>query len=143
MSRSSHRCTSGRPSGGPTPSSPVRTESETLYAEAQLEPGQSVAIPEAEELAVYVVEGSVAVNDEFVDAGQFAVLVSGAEGKVTAETQSRIMFVGGDALEGDRTIWWNFVSSSKERLERAKRDWKEGRFDEVPGEKDFIPLPER
>ena len=123
--------------------SPVKTVSDTLYVEAQLEPGQSVEIPQAEELAVYVVEGSVAVNEEFVDAGQFAVLVSGATGKVTAESQSRIMFVGGDALEGERTIWWNLVSSSKERIEQAKLDWKEGRFDKVPGETDFIPLPER
>jgi redox-sensitive bicupin YhaK (pirin superfamily) len=124
-------------------SSPVETASDTLYVEAQLERGQSVEIPQAEELAVYVVEGSVAVNDEFVDAGQFAVLVSAATGKVTAESQSRIMFVGGDALEGERTIWWNLVSSSKERIEQAKRDWKQRKFDEVPGETDFIPLPEK
>ena len=123
--------------------SPVNTQSETLYVDAQLESGQSVAIPQAEELGVYVVEGSVAVNDEFVEGGQFAVLASGASGQVKAETDSRIMFVGGDALEGHRTIWWNFVSSSKERLEQAKQDWKAGRFDEVPGETDFIPLPER
>ena len=119
------------------------TVSDTVYVEAQLEPGQSVEIPQAEELAVYVVEGSVAVNEEFAEAGQFAVLVSGATGKVTAEKQSRIMFVGGDALEGERTIWWNLVSSSKERIEQAKRDWKDRKFDEVPGETDFIPLPEK
>jgi redox-sensitive bicupin YhaK (pirin superfamily) len=53
------------------------------------------------------------------------------------------MFVGGDALEGERTIWWNLVSSSKERIEQAKRDWKQRKFDEVPGETDFIPLPEK
>ena len=69
--------------------------------------------------------------------------VSGAAGTVKAEKQSRIMFVGGDALEGERTIWWNLVSSSKDRIEQAKRDWKEGRFDMVPGETDFIPLPDR
>ena len=124
-------------------SSPVRTESDTLYVEAQLAPGQSVEIPPAEELGVYVVEGSVAIIDEFVEAGQFAVLKSGADGKVTADALSRVMFVGGDSLEGERTIWWNFVSSSKARLEQAKRDWKERRFGEVPGEADFIPLPER
>ena len=123
--------------------SPVETESYALYVEAQLGTGQSIEIPRAEELAVYVVEGSVAITDEFIEAGQFAVMSSGATGAVKAESPSRIMFVGGDTLEGDRTIWWNFVSSSKERLERAKRDWKEGRFGEVPGETDFIPLPER
>ncbi len=124
-------------------SSPVATRSETLYVEVVLEPGQSVAIPEAEELAVYVVEGSVAINREFVNAGVFAVLENGASGTVTAETQARIMFAGGDALEGERIIWWNFVSSSRERLEQAKEDWREQRFDAVPGETDFIPLPKQ
>lgn len=124
-------------------SSPVATQSETLYVEVILAPGQSVAIPEAEELAVYVVEGSVAINQEFVNAGVLAVLQEGASGSVTAETQARIMFAGGDALEGERIIWWNFVSSSRERLEQAKEDWREQRFDAVPGETDFIPLPDR
>ena len=124
-------------------SSPVKTRSETLYVEAELEPGQSVAIPEADELAVYVVEGRVSINREVVDNGVLAVLTKGASGTVTAELPARIMFVGGDALEGDRFIWWNFVSSSRERIEQAKRDWREQRFDAVPGETDFIPLPER
>ena len=124
-------------------SSPVTTQSGTLYAEVTLERGQSVDIPEAEELAVYVVEGSVAVNQEFVEAGVLAVLERGAIGRVTAESPARIMFAGGDALAGTRYIWWNFVSSSRERIEEAKRDWREQRFDGVPGETDFIPLPER
>ncbi len=124
-------------------SSPVSTQSETLYVEVILAPGQSVDIPEAEELAVYVVEGTVAVNNEFVDAGVLAVLHSGASGTVTAESAARIMFAGGDALDGERYIWWNFVSSSRERIEQAGKDWREKRFDAVPGETDFIPLPER
>ncbi|NCF23791.1 MAG: hypothetical protein GWP60_04575 [Gammaproteobacteria bacterium] len=124
-------------------SSPVATRSETLYVEVNLDPGQSVAIPAAEELAVYVVEGSVAINEEFVHAGMLAVLESGASGTVTAGTPARIMFAGGDALQGERVIWWNFVSSSRERLEQAKEDWREQRFDAVPGETDFMPLPER
>ena len=124
-------------------SSPVSTRSETLYVEVLLQPGQSVAIPEAEELAVYVVEGSVAINREFVDAGVLAILENEAAGTVTAESAARIMFAGGDALEGERFIWWNFVSSSRERIEQAKKDWREQRFDTVPGETDYIPLPER
>jgi len=124
-------------------SSPVSTRSETLYAEAVLEPGQSVAIPEAEELAVYVVEGSVAINREIVEAGVLAVLHDGARGTVTAESAARVMFAGGDTLEGERFIWWNFVSSSRERIEQAKKDWREQSFDSVPGETDFVPLPER
>ena len=123
--------------------SPVTTQSETLYVEVILEPGQSVAIPDAEELAVYVVEGSVAVNDQFVEAGVLAVLEQRVKGTVTAESVARIMFVGGDALDGERYIWWNFVSSSRARIEQAKQDWREQRFDSVPGERDFIPLPGR
>jgi redox-sensitive bicupin YhaK (pirin superfamily) len=124
-------------------SSPVATHSETLYVEVDLEPGQAVAIPEAEELAVYVVEGSVAVNREPVGAGMLAILESQASGRVAAETPAKIMFAGGDALEGSRIIWWNFVSSSRERLEKAKADWREQRFDAVPGDADVMPLPER
>ena len=124
-------------------SSPVATHSETLYIEVDLEPGQAIAIPEAEELAVYVVEGSVAVNRELVSAGMLAVFRSGASGSVAAETRAKIMFAGGDTLQGDRIIWWNFVSSSRERLEQAKTDWREQRFGSVPGDADFMPLPER
>ncbi len=123
-------------------SSPVATNSETLYIEVDLEPGQAVAIPEAEELAVYVVEGSVAVNRELVGPGMLAVLQSAASGRVAAETRAKIMFAGGDVLAGDRIIWWNFVSSSRERLEKAKVDWREQRFDAVPGDTDIMPLPE-
>jgi redox-sensitive bicupin YhaK (pirin superfamily) len=123
--------------------SPVTTQSGTLYVEAILGPGQSVEIPEAEELAVYVVDGTVAVNGQFVEAGVLAVLERGASGSVTAEGAARIMFAGGDALDGERHIWWNFVSSSRERIEQAKQDWREQRFDSVPGESDFIPLPGR
>lgn len=123
--------------------SPVRTLSETLYVAVDLESGESIEIPEAQELGIYVVEGNVAVGDQFVESGSLAVLQSGARGAVRAESTSKIMFFGGDSLEGERTIWWNFVSSSRERLEQAKRRWKEGRFDPVPGETDFIPLPDR
>jgi redox-sensitive bicupin YhaK (pirin superfamily) len=123
--------------------SPVKTLSETLYVAVDLAPGQSIDNPEAEEIGVYVVDGSVAIDDQFVEAGSLAVLRPGVQVTVRAESEAKIMFFGGDALEGERTIWWNFVSSSKERLEMAKRDWREGRFDPVPGESDFIPLPDR
>lgn len=123
--------------------SPVQAHSKTLYVEVNLEPGQQVALPEAQELGLYVVDGSVAVCEQFVDHGVFVVFAGGTTGTVTAESKSKIMFVGGDTLEGERTIWWNFVSSSRERLEQAKKDWRERRFDEVPGETDFIPLPDR
>ena len=124
-------------------SSPVTTHSETLYVEVILEPGQSVTIPQAEELAVYVVQGSVAIDGAALGAGVLAVLANGASGRVRAETAARIMFVGGDALDGERYIWWNFVSSSRERIEQAKEDWRERRFDSVPGDDDAMPLPGR
>jgi redox-sensitive bicupin YhaK (pirin superfamily) len=123
--------------------SPVKTLSETLYVAVDLAPGQSIDFPEAQEVGVYVVDGTVAIADQFVEAGSLAVLQANARGAVRAESESKIMFFGGAALVGERTIWWNFVSSSKERLEQAKRDWREGRFEPVAGESDFIPLPER
>lgn len=123
--------------------SPVTTQSETLYVEVILGPGQSVEIPDAEELAVYVVEGTVAVGQQFVETGVLAVLGRRTRGTVTAESAARIMFAGGDALDGERHIWWNFVSSSPERIEQAKQEWREQLFDSVPGEDDFIPLPAR
>ena len=71
-----------------------------------------------------------------------AVTVAGDRITVKALQPTRMMFLGGDALEGPRHIWWNFVSSSKERIEQAKQDWKTGRFAHVPQEHEFIPLPE-
>ena len=124
-------------------SSPVTTHSETLYVDAVLEPGQSLDIPRAQELAVYVVEGDVAIGEQRVEEGVLAVLRPGARGTVSAGSAARVLFVGGDALDGERYIWWNFVSSSRERIERARKDWREQRFAGVPGEDDFIPLPER
>jgi len=122
--------------------SPVKTPSETLYVEVNMSAGQAVEIPDAEELAVYVVSGSVAIGDEFVDSGVFAVLAKGATGTVTAETEAKVMFCGGAALEGERIVWWNLVSSSRDRIEAAKRKWRNREFDDVPGETDFIPLPD-
>ncbi len=123
--------------------SPVKTESETLYIELDLEAGASIALPETEELGVYVVSGAAAVNGERVEEGVLAALVSDARGTLTADAPTKVMLCGGAALDGKRYIWWNYVSSSRERIEQAKVDWREKRFAEVPGETDFIPLPER
>lgn len=123
--------------------SPVQAASETLYVEAKLEPGANLELPPAQEIAVYVVEGSIGIGGETVADGVLAVLRAGATATVTAPAGAHIMIAGGDTLEGDRIVWWNFVSSSRERLEQAKRDWQEGRFDEVAGETEFIPLPEK
>ena len=123
--------------------SPVQTSSETLYVEARLDDGASLALPDAEELAVYVVDGEVMLDGRAVTGGVLAVLVNGKTATITANGSAHVMLCGGDTLEGDRIVWWNFVSSSRERLEKAKQDWLDGNFDPVPGEVDFIPLPEK
>jgi redox-sensitive bicupin YhaK (pirin superfamily) len=123
--------------------SPVQAASETLYVEAMLEKGASLDLPEAQELAVYIVSGSIRIGSQQVNDGVLAVLAAGATASLSAPEGAHIMICGGDALEGERIVWWNFVTSSRERLERAKRDWLDGNFDAVPGETDFIPLPEK
>ena len=122
--------------------SPVQTASETLYVEGRLDSGAELELPVAEELAVYVIDGSISIAGNEVSAGKLAVLKNGSTATVSAENAAHVMICGGATLAGDRTIWWNFVSSSRERLEQAKRDWRDGKFAEVPGETDFIPLPE-
>lgn len=123
--------------------SPVQAASETLYVEIKLEPGASINLPDAEELGVYVVSGKIELGGQAVTDGVLAVLKNGVSASVSTSGGAHLMICGGDALEGERIVWWNFVSSSRERLEQAKRDWKEGGFDDVPGEPDFIPLPEK
>jgi redox-sensitive bicupin YhaK (pirin superfamily) len=123
--------------------SPVTTYSPTLYLEARLPAGAELALPnDASERAAYVVEGSVTIDGRNYGEGKLAVARTGSDVRLTAATASRIMVVGGEPL-GPRHIWWNFVSSSKERIEQGKRDWAEGRFAKVPGDDEFIPLPER
>ena len=72
-----------------------------------------------------------------------AVLEAGTEPLLRAKTDARVMLLGGAPLDGHRHVWWNFVSSSRERIEQAKADWREGRIGQVAGETGFIPLPER
>jgi hypothetical protein len=96
---------------------------------------------ELSEIAAYVVEGRLEAAGETVPAGVMAVVRSGRAVKLHAHEDSHVMLIGGEPL-GKRHIWWNLVSSSKERIEQAKRDWRDGRFDMVPGDDEFIPLPE-
>jgi hypothetical protein len=121
--------------------SPVQTESETLYLECRLAPGAALTLPETEELAVYVVDGEVRIGDDTVTAGSLAVTTPDAIVELRADVAAHAMVCGGASLDGERFIEWNFVSSSREKIERAKEDWTARRFDEVPGEEDFIPLP--
>lgn len=121
--------------------SPVQTESETLYLECRLAPGAALTLPETEELAVYVVDGEVRIGGDTVTAGSLAVTTPDAIVELRADVAAHAMVCGGASLDGERFIEWNFVSSSREKIERAKEDWTARRFDEVPGEEDFIPLP--
>jgi redox-sensitive bicupin YhaK (pirin superfamily) len=116
-----------------------------FYLAAEFDPGASLRVPdEHAERAVYVAEGELSVGGEAepVRAGEMAVLAAGGEVELKASAAARVMLCGGAALAGPRFVWWNFVSSRKERIEQAKRDWQEGRFANVPGETEFIPLPE-
>jgi redox-sensitive bicupin YhaK (pirin superfamily) len=123
--------------------SPVATYSPTLYLEMRLPAGAELALPnDVSERAAYVVEGAVTVAGEEYREGAMLVARTGAEVRLRANVPSRVMVVGGEPL-GPRHIWWNFVSSSRERIEQAKRDWADSRMGKVPGDDEFIPLPER
>ncbi|TIL72359.1 MAG: pirin family protein [Mesorhizobium sp.] len=124
--------------------SPVVTASDTLYADLSLAPGASVKIPaDAEERAIYTLEGEVSISGDRFPAERLLVLRPGDEIVVSSEGGAHFMLFGGASLGSKRYIWWNFVSSSKERIEQAKEEWKTGRFDIVPGdEEEFIPLPD-
>lgn len=122
--------------------SPVKTFAQTLYFEADIAAGKSLEIPAEEERAIYVAGGNVEINGKEVDEFSMAILEPDCAITVKASRDSRIAVIGGEALS-DRHLFWNFVSSRKERLEQAKDDWKNGRFPKVPGdEEEFIPLPE-
>ncbi len=109
-----------------------------------LEPGASAPLdPGHEERAIYVVEGEIEIAGERFTGPQMLIFRPGDRITARAMSRARLMFLGGTALEGPRYIWWNFVSSRRERIEQAKEEWKTGRFAPVPGETEFIPLPDR
>ncbi len=124
--------------------SPVGTFSPTLYLDVQLPAGSSLKLPAlAAELAAYTVDGDVQIDGESIASGTFVVLEPGRESVLQAGTSAvRLMVLGGDALPERRFMWWNFVSSSRERIVQASADWEAGKFPVVAGETEFIPLPE-
>ncbi len=123
--------------------SPVKTFAETLYFEARLQQGKELELPEVEERAIYVAEGKVEIDGETVPQFAMAVLTGKPGLRVKASEDSKFALIGGENV-GERHIWWNFVSTRKERIEQAKQDWKNGKFAKVPGdEEEFIPLPEK
>lgn len=122
--------------------SPVKQYSDTQYIEAAMSAGSSLPVPQnSTELALYVVEGLVEIDGVEIKQHHMAILDTNCEISIKASQDSRIALIGGEPL-GDRHLFWNLVSTSKERVEQAKQDWKEGRFEKVPGETEFIPLPE-
>src|SRR5262245_23096776 len=124
--------------------SPVRTLSDTLFADVTLTAGAVLPIDaETEERAVYLISGEVDIAGDSFTAGRLLVFRPGDRVSLTAVSDARLVLLGGATMDGPRHIWWNFVSSRKERIEQAKADWKLARFDTVPGDdKEFIPLPE-
>jgi redox-sensitive bicupin YhaK (pirin superfamily) len=124
--------------------SPVVFPHEALFAEAVLAPGAVLPLdPLYEERAIYVASGEVDIAGEKFGEGRLLVFKPGDRISVLATVQSRLMLLGGEPMDGPRHIWWNFVSSSQDRIRQAKEDWRSKRFAVVPGDdKEFIPLPD-
>lgn len=125
--------------------SPVATASETLFADVTLAAGTTLPVDaDTEERAVYLISGEVDIAGDRFSAGRLLVFRPGDRITVTAVSDAHLVLLGGAAMDGPRHIWWNFVSSRKERIEQAKADWKAGHFDKVPGDEiEFIPLPDK
>jgi redox-sensitive bicupin YhaK (pirin superfamily) len=124
--------------------SPVRTASALFYADVMLEPGAIVPLPDQhEERGAYIVDGDVTVAGEPFEAGRMLVFRAGDGLALQAGARgARLLLLGGAVMDGPRHLFWNFVSSSRERIEQAKADWRAGRFGKVPGDaEEFIPLP--
>ncbi|MEI9993151.1 MAG: pirin family protein [Rhizomicrobium sp.] len=124
--------------------SPVKVFSPIFYADAQFDADASLTLePEHEERAVFVVDGRIEVGGQIHGDGDMVVLAPGEAVTVQALGTGRAMLLGGAPLDGQRHLWWNFVSSSKDRIERAKREWEAGAFGKIPGDDlEYIPLPE-
>ena len=122
---------------------PTSVFSPMFYVTASMEQGAQLGLPDHyAERAVYVVEGEVEIGGHSLGAGTLATVAADAPATVIARVPARLMLFGGAALDGPRHLSWNFVSSSRERIEQARRDWREQRFEPVPGDSERIPLPE-
>ena len=123
--------------------SPVKTFSSLFYADASLRQGAIGSLEnQHEERAIYLLEGNVEIAGQLFEPGRLLVFAPGDVISVKANSAARLLLFGGEPLDGPRHLWWNFVSSSRQRIEQAKADWKAGRFARVPGDTEFIPLPE-
>jgi redox-sensitive bicupin YhaK (pirin superfamily) len=126
-------------------SSPVPTVHETIFGDVHLKKGTSLPLDAAhEERAIYIIEGVVDIAGDRFEPGRLLVFKPGDSISITAVDNTHFVILGGAPMDGPRHIWWNFVSSRKERIEQAKADWKAGHFDKVPGDEiEFIPLPDK
>ena len=123
---------------------PVRVFADTLYVAIDLAPGAAIPLDDAHvERALYLLDGDARLDGTPLPARHLVVLDRGTRPVLEAATPVKAMLLGGEPLDAARHLWWNFVSSSTDRIEQAKRDWLEGRFGRVPGDDEFIPLPER
>ncbi len=124
--------------------SPVKVFADTLYVAIDLDPDAHLDLDDSHaQRALYVLEGDAQLDGADIPAQHLLVLDPGTRPRLHARTPVKAMLLGGEPLDAPRHMWWNFVSSSRERIEQAKLDWLEGRFGAVPGETEFIPLPER
>lgn len=124
---------------------PTTHFSPIFYVAVEMPAAAKIAVsPEHAERAVYVAEGSAALGDRLLTVGDLAVLAPGQPVELVAGAEgAKLMLLGGAPMDGPRHIWWNFVSSDPARIEKAKADWRDGRFAKVPGDSEFIPLPEK
>ncbi len=123
--------------------SPARVLSPTLYVDAMLGPKGRLPLPrDHEERGVFVVSGELRLGGQALTTGDMAVVDADTSDALQTDKGARVMLLGGAAIDGRRHLWWNFVSSSKERIEQAKADWRAQRMGQVPGETELIPLPD-
>lgn len=122
--------------------SPVATRSPTLYLDVVLDAAAAFPLPLAAERAVYGVDAPFRLDGDEVAPHRMVTIAAGDEPMLSADAPARVVLIGGEPL-GPRHLWWNFVSSRRERIVQAADDWAAGRFPAVPGETEFIPLPER
>ncbi|MET0962326.1 MAG: pirin family protein [Noviherbaspirillum sp.] len=124
--------------------SPVAVASSMFYIAVEMEAGASFVLPdEFAERAVYALSGEIGINEGELAAGSMAVLNPSEPVAIQALSPARLMLLGGAPLDGERFLWWNFVASDRAAIDEASERWRNGGFDKVPGETEFIPLPDR
>ncbi|MEZ5424086.1 MAG: pirin family protein [Pyrinomonadaceae bacterium] len=123
--------------------SPVATLGGPVYADCSLGIGKDLELPtDIEERGVYVLSGSLTADGQSINAGELCVFEAEKQAIVAADNDARFMLLGGDRLDKPRHIWWNFVSTSPDLIEKAREDWRRGNFKPIPNEQGFVPLPE-